>query len=105
MRRGAVVAFGVFDEQAGTDRVVVVAETKETDETERQRIAKLVAEAVVEGTGLPVDEVLVVDPSTIPKTSSGKGCFVVTTPPPRPRAARARKRSRRTASRVRRARR
>ena len=29
-------------------------------------------EAVVEGTGLPVDEVLMVAPSTIPKTSSGK---------------------------------
>jgi fatty-acyl-CoA synthase len=72
VRRGAVVAFGVFDEQAATDRVVVVAETKEEDEAARQLIAQRVSEAVVEGTGLPVDEVVMVAPSTIPKTSSGK---------------------------------
>jgi fatty-acyl-CoA synthase len=72
VRRGAVVAFGVFDEQAATDRVIVVAETKEEDEAARQLIAQRVSEAVVEGTGLPVDEVVMVSPSTIPKTSSGK---------------------------------
>ena len=72
VRRGAVVAFGVFDEQAATDRVIVVAETKEEDEAARQLIAQRVSEAVVEGTGLPVDEVVMVAPSTIPKTSSGK---------------------------------
>lgn len=72
VRRGGVVAFGVFDEQASTDRVVVVAETKEPDEATQRVIAQRVGEAVMEGTGLPVDEVVVVPPSTIPKTSSGK---------------------------------
>ncbi len=72
VRRGGVVAFGVFDEDEGSDRVVVVAETKETDPDARSALAQALSEAVIEGTGLPVDEVMVVDPATIPKTSSGK---------------------------------
>ena len=45
---------------------------KELDEAAQRLIAQRVGEAVMEGTGLPVDEVVVVPPSTIPKTSSGK---------------------------------
>ena len=71
-RKGSVVAFGVFDEELGSDRVVLVVESKETDEALRQRIAEQVSQAVIEGTGLPVDEVVVVPPGTVPKTSSGK---------------------------------
>jgi acyl-CoA synthetase (AMP-forming)/AMP-acid ligase II len=72
VRKGGCAAFGVFDEKAGTDRVVLVCETKLREEGERTRLKQRVAEQVMEGTGLPVDHVELVDPSTIPKTSSGK---------------------------------
>jgi acyl-CoA synthetase (AMP-forming)/AMP-acid ligase II len=72
VRRGGCVAFGIFDEKAGVDRVVLVCETKLRDEDERRALKQRVAEVVIEGTGLPIDHVELVDPSSIPKTSSGK---------------------------------
>jgi fatty-acyl-CoA synthase len=72
VRKGGCVAFGIFDEKAGVDRVILVCETKLRGEAERAALKRRVAEVVIEGTGLPVDHVEVVDPGTIPKTSSGK---------------------------------
>ncbi|MFO0696327.1 MAG: fatty acyl-AMP ligase [Polyangiales bacterium] len=72
IRAGGCVAFGVYDEQAEADRVVIVAETKLEGEEAQKELAQKVSEVVVEGVGIPVDEVVIVPPSTIPKTSSGK---------------------------------
>ncbi len=72
VRRGCVVAFGVADPGSGTERLVVVAETRATLGPERDRIAAAVTERVSEALGLPPDAVAMVPPGAVPKTSSGK---------------------------------
>jgi acyl-CoA synthetase (AMP-forming)/AMP-acid ligase II len=71
IRQGCVAAFGVPNPAAGTESVVLVAETRapaEDHATLRREVAHRVAEAI----GLKPDQVLLVPPGTVPKTSSGK---------------------------------
>jgi len=72
VRGGSVVAFGVSDPALGTERVVVVVETKDESAEGRARIEGEVERAVAELVGVPPDEVLAVPPGVVPKTSSGK---------------------------------
>jgi fatty-acyl-CoA synthase len=70
VRAGNVIAFGV-EGRRGKEALVVVAETKATDdlvESTRRSVAERVREAV----GIPPKEVVLVTPGTLPKTSSGK---------------------------------
>jgi fatty-acyl-CoA synthase len=68
VRPGNVIAFSVLNDR-GKERLVVVAETKADDhEPIRLEVRTKVAEAV----GLPTDEVVLVLPGSLPKTSSGK---------------------------------
>lgn len=71
VRRGCVAAFGSRDPRTGTERVVVVAETRETRKQERKRIKAEIVHRVAAAGG-PPDRVLLVPPQSIPKTSSGK---------------------------------
>lgn len=72
IRPNCVAAFGVPDPIAGTERLVVVAETKETDTTKRQALQRAVRERLVSGIGTPPDVVVIVGARTVLKTSSGK---------------------------------
>jgi 1-acyl-sn-glycerol-3-phosphate acyltransferase len=72
IRKGCTVAFGLADEDVGTERLVVVAESRERDDSRRAAIAASVTELVTQGLGLPPDRVEVIPPGSIPKTSSGK---------------------------------
>lgn len=72
IRRGCVAAFGVSEQRLGTERVVVVAETRETEQNQRDKISSQVVERVSEKIGIPPDVVLLIPPGAIPKTSSGK---------------------------------
>ena len=68
IRAGNVIAFGVEGRQ-GKERIVVVAETR-ADDLDRVR-----AEATsrsLEAVGIPCKDVVLVNPTTLPKTSSGK---------------------------------
>ena len=69
---GRVVAFGVFNEQAGTEDVVVVAEADTDDPAERRRIADDIRLRVTRGSDVALRFVQVVDPRWLHKTSSGK---------------------------------
>ncbi len=69
---GRVVAFGVFDEQAGTEEVVVVAEAEVEGEDERRAIAEGIRRRVNAGSDVVVRHVRVVGPKWLLKTSSGK---------------------------------
>ncbi len=71
-RPGGVVAFGVYDEAKAADLSVMVVETKIEDDAKRQVLAGTVSEQVATHSGLVLDEVVLVPPGTIPKTSSGK---------------------------------
>lgn len=72
IRPNCVAAFGVSDPIAGTERVVVVAETKEQDPARREALRRAVRDRLVTGIGSPPDVVVIADPRTVLKTSSGK---------------------------------
>jgi len=68
VRAGNVIAFAV-DGRRGKEALVVVAESKDPDlEGVRAAVAGRVREVV----GLPPEDVVLVEPGTLPKTSSGK---------------------------------
>jgi fatty-acyl-CoA synthase len=68
VRAGNVIAFGV-DGRLGKEAIVVVAEVRTDDET---LVRKHVSEQVREVVGVPPKDVVLVAPSTLQKTSSGK---------------------------------
>jgi 1-acyl-sn-glycerol-3-phosphate acyltransferase len=72
VRRGCVVAIGVPQPALGTESLVLVAETRATAPAERDRIAAAVIESVAAAVGVPPDQVELVAPGAVPKTSSGK---------------------------------
>jgi 1-acyl-sn-glycerol-3-phosphate acyltransferase len=72
IRRGCIVAFGLTDEASGTEKLVVVAETRERDAKQIAALAARVTDLVSQGLGLPPDRVELIPPGGIPKTSSGK---------------------------------
>jgi len=72
IRKGCIVAFGLRDEATGTEKLVVVAETRERDAVRRASLASAVTDLVSRGLGLPPDRVELIPPGSIPKTSSGK---------------------------------
>jgi acyl carrier protein len=72
IRRGCIVAFGLTDEATGTEKLVVVAETRERDAKQIAALAARVTDLVSQGLGLPPDRVELIPPGSIPKTSSGK---------------------------------
>lgn len=69
---GRAVAFGLYDEAAGTEEVVMVAEMDSEDLTERDRVAELVRKHVTKHSAIALRRVQVVGPKWIVKTSSGK---------------------------------
>jgi fatty-acyl-CoA synthase len=72
IRRGCVAAFGVHDAAIGTERLVVIAETRERDIRARERLRDATVDRVVAALGIPPDTVVIAEPGTVPKTSSGK---------------------------------
>lgn len=72
VRRGCVAVFGVGDASSGTEKVVVLAETRETDPSARAALRQRVAEAAAPLLEAPPEEVVLVPPRSVPKTSSGK---------------------------------
>src|SRR5450759_3341261 len=72
IRKGGVAVFGLADRASGTERVVVLAETRETDPAKRQALQARAQEVTTDIAGTPPDEVVLAPPSTVPKTSSGK---------------------------------
>src|SRR5260370_38424318 len=72
IRKGCIVAFGLRDEATGTEKLVVVAETREREASRRAALASAVTDLVSRGLGLPPDRVELIPPRSIPKTSIGK---------------------------------
>ncbi len=69
---GRSVAFGVFNEETGTEDVVMVAEGDTDDPSEQERIANLIRSHVTKRSAVALRYVKVVGPHWILKTSSGK---------------------------------
>jgi 1-acyl-sn-glycerol-3-phosphate acyltransferase len=72
IRKGCVAAFGVHDSELGTERLVVVAETRERDPGRRDSLHHAVLDRVFDNLGVPPDVVVISDPGSVLKTSSGK---------------------------------
>jgi len=72
VHQGRVVAFGVFNEEAGTEDVVIVAEVDTEDAGEGEQIASSIRLVVTRGSAVALRNVHIVGPHWIAKTSSGK---------------------------------
>jgi acyl carrier protein len=72
IRRGCVAVFGSPDPQTGTERLVILAETRQGDSGEREKLRAEVTRVTVERLGEPPDEVVLAPAQTVLKTSSGK---------------------------------
>jgi acyl carrier protein len=72
VRRGCVAVFGSLDPASGTERMVVLAEMRNTDATRHDDLRHMINELAVNLTGGPADDIVLAPPSTVPKTSSGK---------------------------------
>ena len=72
VRAGCVAAFGVSDPARGTERFVIVAETRQTAAAEREHLRAEITNRVATALGIPPDIVVISSPGTVLKTSSGK---------------------------------
>ncbi len=72
IRRAGVAMFGVADRASGTERVVVLAETAESDPAARAALETRAQQVASDIAGAPPDEIVLVPPRTVPRTSSGK---------------------------------
>jgi 1-acyl-sn-glycerol-3-phosphate acyltransferase len=72
IRRGCVAVFGSLDREGGTERVVVLAETRHPDTALDEELRQRINDLAIGLIGAPVDDIVLAPPHTVPKTSSGK---------------------------------
>jgi fatty-acyl-CoA synthase len=72
IRKGCVIAFGAVDAKRGTEKLIVVAESAEKRAKERNSIIEQIIDNINTALDIAPDEVILVPPRVIPKTSSGK---------------------------------
>ncbi|MCX7168685.1 MAG: AMP-binding protein [Rhodocyclales bacterium] len=72
VRRGCVAVFGVAAAGQGTEKLVVVAESRETGAAARQELIRRINGLTVDLLGTPPDDVVLAPPHAVLKTSSGK---------------------------------
>jgi len=72
IRRGCVAVFGVPDERNATERVIVLAETREQDAARRAQLCATINRLANDLLAAPADDVVLAPPGSVLKTSSGK---------------------------------
>ncbi len=77
IRKGCVAVFGSPEPETGTERVVVLAETRlagtrDTDEDALETMRQAIQEVAIDLLGTPAEDVVLAPPNSVPKTSSGK---------------------------------
>src|SRR5262245_24934847 len=72
IRKGGVAAFGSADPETGTERLIVMAETEERNPEARAKLVAAAHEVVTAIAGSAADDIVLVPPRGVPKTSSGK---------------------------------
>jgi 1-acyl-sn-glycerol-3-phosphate acyltransferase len=72
IRKGCVAVFASTDPDNATERLVVLAETREAEQAARETLMQKINEAALDVIGMPADEILLAPPHTVLKTSSGK---------------------------------
>jgi hypothetical protein len=69
VRKGCIAVFASADQRTGTERLIVMAETRLSDADD---IGRLKDQSSIKILEMPPDEIVLVPPRTVPKTSSGK---------------------------------
>ena len=72
VRAGCVAAFGAADAERGTERFVIVAETRLTAAAELAALRRAVTRTVTGALGVAPDRIVLAPPGSVAKTSSGK---------------------------------
>ena len=72
IRKGCVAVFGSPDPRTGTERVIVLAETRETGADALEALRRSISDRALDLIGLPADDIVLAPPHTVLKTSSGK---------------------------------
>lgn len=72
VRKGCVAVFPSADPETGTERLVIMAETHTADQAERSALRHAINQSAVAMMGTPADEVVLLPPHSLLKTSSGK---------------------------------
>jgi 1-acyl-sn-glycerol-3-phosphate acyltransferase len=72
IRKGCVAVFGVRDAQTATEKLVIVAETRETVPDRRAALRAAIDATAADILGSPADDVVLAPPHAVLKTSSGK---------------------------------
>jgi 1-acyl-sn-glycerol-3-phosphate acyltransferase len=72
VRQGCVAAFGVTNAEDGTEELVIVAETREKRKATQAKIISDINEAISNALDIVPDQIKLISPKSVPKTSSGK---------------------------------
>lgn len=72
IRLGCVAVFGSADPATGTEKLVVLAETRASEPAQRQALVDAVQKAAVELLGTAAEDVVLAPPRSVLKTPSGK---------------------------------
>lgn len=72
VRKGGVAVFPATDPHSATERLVVLAETREENAAERDHLLAEINNLAVDLIGIPADDIVLAPPRTVLKTSSGK---------------------------------
>lgn len=72
IRKGCVIAFGITDKERGTEKLIIVAETREKNPRNRELIIEKINDIISNTLDIAADNIILVQPQIIPKTSSGK---------------------------------
>ena len=72
IRKGCVAVFASPDPAAGTERLIVMAEMRETDPKAEQGLREKINTVTLDVLGVPADDIALVPVHTVLKTSSGK---------------------------------
>ena len=72
IRKGCVAVFGSRERDSDIEQLIVVAETRQSDQTEIAGLQRRIETLASDLLGTPPDDILLVAPRTVLKTSSGK---------------------------------
>ncbi|MBI5717681.1 MAG: AMP-binding protein [Burkholderiales bacterium] len=72
VRKGGVAVFPASDPRSGTERLVVLAETRLSEPEQRRQLVQAITALSAMLLGAPADDVVLAPPRTVLKTSSGK---------------------------------
>ncbi len=72
VRKGGVAVFASHDARGVGETLVVVAETRETEPARRESLRQRIAETTLDVIGIAADDIVLLPPNAVLKTSSGK---------------------------------